>query len=323
MNYETFAMDLPAERSISFRSAEENEEFLLRMNVNQEMRQLRRGPFRSDLAFRSAGTVDLYADRFSSACRMYLEPTPGMIGLLWLRSTGAPMLASGVDATNEKLLFLPRSTVVGLVLPDLGGSEVIGIPEDRFKKMLSTFCPNCGPLDKLTLFEGNTAELQALSLNILRMLAEPGEKLRPEWISNLLAATFSWIDDSTGQWPPDKIRDHPAHRQIAKKAEEYVCEHFRDAVHIEDICRETGTGLRTLQRCVREYFDVTITELVASVRMEAAHRELSVLQPEETTVTQVALDNGFSHLGRFSVTYHKRYGETPSSRLAHRQGQKS
>jgi AraC-like DNA-binding protein len=323
MNYEAFNIDLPAERTISFRSAEENEEFLLRMDVNQEMRQLRRGPFRSDLTFRSAGMADLYADRFSSACRMYLEPPPGMVGLLWLRSAGAPLLASGVDAANEKLLFLPRNTVVGLVLPDLGGSETLGIPETRFREMLAAFCPGCEPLENLTVFEGNTAELQAVSRNILRMLAEPGEKLRPEWVSNLLAATFGWIRDSNGQWPRDSIRFHPAHRQIAKRAEEYISEYYRDAVHIEDICRATGVGLRTLQRCIREYFDVTVTELVESVRMDAAHRELSALRPEESTVTQIALDNGFTHLGRFSVAYRERYGETPSEHLAHRTGQKT
>ena len=323
MNYEEFAQDLPAERTMTFRSAEENEEFFLRMNINQEMRQLRRGPFRSDLAFRTTQTTDLYADRFSSACRMYLEPPPGMVGLLWLRSTGAPLLASGVDSANDKLLFLPSSTVVGLVLPDLAGSEVLGIPEDNFKKMLATFCPGCEPLEILTLFEGNTAELQTLSRNILRMLTEPGEELNTEWVSNLLAATCDWIEDSTDRWPPDQFRFHPAYRQIARKAEEYICEHYRYAVHIEDICREAGVGLRTLQRCVRKYFDVTVTELIESVRMKAAHRELSALQPEECSVTQIALDNGFSHLGRFSVAYRNRYGETPSEQLARLPGQKS
>jgi AraC-like DNA-binding protein len=68
---------------------------------------------------------------------------------------------------------------------------------------------------------------------------------------------------------------------------------------------------------------VTVTELIESVRMNSAHRELSELRPEESTVTQVALDNGFSHLGRFSVAYRERYGETPSDRLAHLAGQKT
>ena len=124
---------------------------------------------------------------------MHLEPPPGMIGLLWLRSTGAPLLASGVDAANEKLLFLPSGTVVGLVLPDLAGSEVIGIPEECFEDMLAAFRPECESPEKMTLFEGNTVDLLALRRNVLRMLSEPGEELPSEWLSNLLAATFGWM----------------------------------------------------------------------------------------------------------------------------------
>jgi transcriptional regulator GlxA family with amidase domain len=30
-------------------------------------------------------------------------------------------------------------------------------------------------------------------------------------------------------------------------------------------------------------------------------------------VTKVALDNGFSHLGRFARSYHARFGELPSA----------
>ena len=81
--------------------------------------------------------------------------------------------------------------------------------------------------------------------------------------------------------------------------------------------------MRYLQRSIRTYFDVTITELLESIRMEAAHRDLSKLNPEESTVTRVALDSGFSHLGRFSVAHHQRFGEKPSEVLARRSGQKS
>ncbi len=323
MNYEAFASDLPPERTITFRSAEENEEALLRMGVNQEMRQLRRGPFRSDLAMRATQTAELFADRFSTACRMHLEPQPGMVGLLWLRSAGAPLLASGVDAANGKLLFVPKGTVVGLVLPDLAGSEAIAISEDRFNEMLTAFCPECEPLERVSLIEGDTASLRALSRTVLKLLHMPGEDLHPERLSNLLAAAFSWIGESDGRWPPEKHQVQSVQRRIAKQAEEFICVHYRDAVHLEDICRETGVGLRCLQRSVRAYFDVTLTELLESVRMEAAHRDLSKLRLEESTVTQVALDNGFTHLGRFSVAFHQRFGETPSERLALLPGQKS
>jgi AraC-like DNA-binding protein len=323
MNYEAFASDLPPERTLTFRSAEENEETMLRMGVNQEMRQLRRGPFRSDLAVRATQTAELFADRFSTACRMYLEPPPGMVGLLWLRSTGAPLLASGVDAANDKLVFIPNSTGVDLVLPDLAGSEAVGVPEDRFNEMLTALCPECEPLERVSLIEGDTASLPALSRTVLSLLREPGEDLHPERLSNLLAATFSWIGESDGRWSPEKLLIQSVHRRIAKQAEEYICEHYHDAVHLDDICRETGVGLRSLQRAIRVYFDMTITELLESVRMEAAHRDLSMLRLEESTVTQVALNNGFTHLGRFSVAHRQRYGEKPSEVLARRSGQKS
>lgn len=323
MNYAAFASDLPAERTMTFRSAEENEEFLLCMGINQEMRQLRKGAFRSDIATRTFGTVGLYADRFSSACRMYLEPLPGEIGLLWLRSAGAPLLASGIDAANSKLLFLPKSTVIGLVLPDMAGSEVIGIPEKRFRQMFAAFCPGCEPPERTTLFEGDTAQLQTLGRSVLKMFNEPGKDLRAEWVPNLLTATFNWIDETNERSQPERLRSRTAYRRAAKQAEDFICEHYRDEVHTEDICRQTGIGLRSLQRSVRTYFGVTITKLIESVRMKSAHHDLSRLRPEESTVTRVALDNGFKHLGRFSVAYHRRYGERPNEQLAHMPGMKS
>ena len=323
MRYESFVKELPAERTVSFQSAEENEEYLLRLGVNQEMRQLRRGPFRSDLAYRATEHAELYADRYSTASRMYLEPPPGTVGLAWFKSAEDPLLASGVDTANEKLVFIPENNVVGLVVPELGGSECISIPKDRFLNMFAAFCPMCDPLEEVTMFEGNTAELESLSRTILRLLAEPGEELNPEWISNLLAAVFGWVDESTGHSATNHISSQTSFRPIARKTEEYVQEHYRDPIFLEDICRDTGVGLRTLQRCVKKYFNVTVTELVESVRMTSARRDLSRLRPEEASVTRIAFDNGFTHLGRFSMAYRERYGETPSERLAWSEGQKT
>lgn len=37
-----------------------------------------------------------------------------------------------------------------------------------------------------------------------------------------------------------------------------------------------------------------------------------------TTVSQIAMDWGFLHLGRFAVDYHAQFGETPSETLLRR-----
>ena len=84
---------------------------------------------------------------------------------------------------------------------------------------------------------------------------------------------------------------------------------------MEDLCRVTGVGVRTLQRSFREYFDLSISEYLKTVRLGAAHRELAAPPPSDS-VTRIAQRNGFRHLGRFSVEFRARFGEPPRATLA-------
>ena len=97
MDYEEFASGLPLDRTTVFTSAEENEETMRRLGVNQRVRQLGRGKFRSDLAVLSTEQGDLFSDRFNRACSMFLEPPPGTVGLVFPRSAGGQFLASGEE----------------------------------------------------------------------------------------------------------------------------------------------------------------------------------------------------------------------------------
>ena len=51
--------------------------------------------------------------------------------------------------------------------------------------------------------------------------------------------------------------------------------------------------------------------------LEAARRELMSAERDQTTVTVVALQYGFYHLGRFAGTYRETFGELPSETLKH------
>lgn len=103
--------------------------------------------------------------------------------------------------------------------------------------------------------------------------------------------------------------------RVARQAQEYIDTHYMYAVHIEDLCRVTGVGVRTLQRCFRDYFQITVSTYLKAVRLEAARRALATSRPEETSVTDVAMRNGCTHLGRFSVEFRERYGVSPRQLL--------
>jgi hypothetical protein len=162
MNYEEFAADLPSQGTIVFTSVEENEEAFRRQGVNQEMRQLGKGPFHSELALRDTEHGTLFADRYSKGCSMYLEPPPGTVGIIVFRSATEQFLASGASVANDKLVVFPDGSGADLVTPDLAGSEAVTVPKARFVEMTEVLCPTCVPPEKMTVIEGNTAELHAV-----------------------------------------------------------------------------------------------------------------------------------------------------------------
>lgn len=112
-----------------------------------------------------------------------------------------------------------------------------------------------------------------------------------------------------------------ARLRVAEQAQEYIDTHYRDAVHLQDLCRVTSVGVRTLQRCFREHFQLTVSNYLKAIRLEAARRELAASRQEETSVTEIAMQSGCTHLGRFSVEFRERYGVSPRELLSRRSEQ--
>jgi transcriptional regulator GlxA family with amidase domain len=52
------------------------------------------------------------------------------------------------------------------------------------------------------------------------------------------------------------------------------------------------------------------------LRLDSARRELAAADHAATSVTTIAMQNGFHHLGRFSVGYREHFGESPRETLA-------
>jgi len=83
---------------------------------------------------------------------------------------------------------------------------------------------------------------------------------------------------------------------------------------IAELATAAGQSGRTLQRQFKVFLAKTPWTVLGDLRFEAARREL-LLGLRETKVMDVALRHGFSHYGRFSVEYRRRFDETPSTTL--------
>jgi AraC-like DNA-binding protein len=320
MTYEEFASDLPQHRMV-FTSAEEMEETFKNAGVVQPMRQLGKGAFRSALAATFTKDGDFYSDRYNRKISMHLESLDANVGFVFPRSASGDFLAAGENIGNEKLLVVPAGSGVDIVGPSLVGSDSIGIPEKRFAELTQTLCPTIESPEILTIVEGDNAQFLALRQAVTEFATRPELDSNGETAANIVASVIAWIGDSRRRDSPIEISDNMRRVHIAKIAQDYIESHYQEAVHIEDLCRVAAVGVRTLQRYFREYFDVPLSQYLKTVRLDSARRELVTANTSETSVTNIAMAHGCTHLGRFSVEFRERFGVSPNLVLDSRHGQ--
>src|SRR6218665_874293 len=105
-------------------------------------------------------------------------------------------------------------------------------------------------------------------------------------------------------------RPGTAPQRKLRVAEDYITSHLHEPLTLEAIANACGTGVRSLCAAFREHYQCAPMAYVRQKRLAAARSELMDAAPG-THVADIALRCGFSHLGRFSLSYRARYGETP------------
>lgn len=112
-------------------------------------------------------------------------------------------------------------------------------------------------------------------------------------------------------------RDAPvrsAALERVKEADAIMHGRFDEPLSMLDLAREVGVGLRSLEFAFAKALGVSPRERLNTIRMDKA-RALLLAPGEARSVTELALACGFTHLGRFSVAYRRRFGERPVDTL--------
>jgi len=97
-----------------------------------------------------------------------------------------------------------------------------------------------------------------------------------------------------------------------KRVLDYIHANLERAITLEDLVAVSGVPGRTLQRHFADNLGCGPMAYLQKLRFQAARDELT---QAHATVTEIALKWGFGNLGRFSVTYRRMFGESPSQTL--------
>ncbi len=94
-----------------------------------------------------------------------------------------------------------------------------------------------------------------------------------------------------------------------------IFEHMDGRFSIASLAEQHQISEQTLQNSFKSLFGFTPKRFLRLLKLNLVHNELMESNPNESSVSKVALKWGFSHMGRFSSYYTELFGENPSQTL--------
>ncbi|MDA9497077.1 AraC family transcriptional regulator [Bradyrhizobium sp. CCBAU 11357] len=102
-----------------------------------------------------------------------------------------------------------------------------------------------------------------------------------------------------------------------RAAREHLADNAGEPLDLAQLACASGIGIRALQLGFRRHFGLSISQMLLDMRLAGLHARLAQAAPD-ASITDIAFDLGFTHLGRMAGAYREKFGETPSATLRRR-----
>lgn len=99
---------------------------------------------------------------------------------------------------------------------------------------------------------------------------------------------------------------------------DYIERHLKQDIGCEELAQQARISLRSLYGLFERNARTTPKHYIRQKKLERVHACLNDPGSNVRNVTELAMDFGFLHLGRFSESYRKQFGELPSDTLKRR-----
>ena len=109
---------------------------------------------------------------------------------------------------------------------------------------------------------------------------------------------------------------HASGRHL-QRALDYIWAHAHESLTLDRIAAAACVSPRTLEAAFRRRYEQSPLAYARGIRLERVHAALQAAAAEgrPASVTDIALQHGFVHMGRFSAYYKQRFGCAPSATL--------
>ncbi len=249
------------------------------------------------------------------------RPDDVMPIVLW-QSAGPSLRCCGQEVTKDSIVMPWRSPDVDYAIE--GGGRAYSIQLDRasYRSLLTAlpWLEEDSQRESPRLSKRSIGRLKHhLKMMLGSSLAESG--VQPLLTNARALATnfLSLITEGLAGWNEEQdgcCRSLDCERPVhLKRTRDLMEARPKEPLSLAALCAETGASARTLSNAFVKRYGVSPVKYHSLMRLEGARRDLKRSRPDETSVTDVATDWGFWHLGRFSQCFRLQFGECPSAIL--------
>lgn len=262
-----------------------------------EYRQLQAGPLSASVAVHERPGGVVAREVFNRRLEVVGETPPGEVTIHAVLD--GQMVVNGMDVSERQVVVVPPRSELDLLSSDPVDAITLHVSERHFDAYLEPparyWRARTRPVESVEV-AGDWATRLASQTVSPRGVGVVG------LTSEVVEATRAGRSKNGGRID---------NRAALRKALQYIDVHLADPIHVPELARQAGVGVRRLQRVFGRELQTTPSDYVRTRRLENARRDLRDPLLEHETIATIAVLNGFSHPGRFAADFRSRYGETP------------
>lgn len=161
--------------------------------------------------------------------------------------------------------------------------------------------------------------LRELIIRVFRISSQnPVLTLIPGWGAALLDPLLEALDSVFDGYLSDKSPGKKSIRnglRVLRSVDDLIDSSTFDSMHSGDLASRLGVSVRTLSSLVVKTNGMSLQRYIRLRRLQTVRRQLLTGDPD-LQIKEIALANGFWHLGDFAARYSSQFGELPSSTRA-------
>lgn len=295
--------------------------------VQMECFQLSRGKYLGRLDSIDLGSKKVVRESQSAGVQK-LGATPANLCTVSFCSFDPAFRFADHDAGNaDSIFFMPEKTEFDLYVPAGVQTTYVSLDQEEFLRQALILNPSVWDSSRqgVTVLHSKQKVLLKDAVDtcfkVAGLAAGSRPTIHPSGLRSLLFQTILHIATTTQAAAievPHAVRVRA--RRICQQAHAFAeeCWSLHDPPTIVELCAATGVSERTLQYAFRTYVGMSPMTYLRLLRLNRVRDVLADASPGTTSVTAIAMDHGFLHLGRFARDYKRLFDQSPSATLGQR-----